>query len=264
MFDGHGQDGTEFSRLACKWLEEELRAAAANFDSDLVAAVTEAFVKADQRLGAYGKKLPTPWTSDGACVAMLLVRGTSYCVAHSGDCRVTLARKGEDGKPVAVCLTEDHHPNVSREKTRIKEAGGRVMPKRGTKIHMVLSGGEVMKPGPGVSRTFGNHDFRQWGIIPDPDVYAMDISATDLFMCLTTDGVSDVLSDQAMVDEVYNNLETKQISGVDDIIARTGEMWVNSEDEELKDTYVDDATMMVCCFASLGTDAAKPAIAPIT
>ena len=59
----------------------------------------------------------------GCTACSALITPTKIYVANSGDSRAVLARKSGE-KCVAVDMSEDHKPELEREKKRIEKAGG--------------------------------------------------------------------------------------------------------------------------------------------
>lgn len=89
-----------------------------------------------------------------------------FVVAHSGDSRSVLC-KGKEGK--AIELTEDHKPNLPKEKARIEKGGGRVV-FDGFWNHRVFARGQRY-PGLNMSRALGDVVAHQEaGLSAEPDV----------------------------------------------------------------------------------------------
>jgi serine/threonine protein phosphatase PrpC len=93
-------------------------AALAREEQRMGAALTHAFEATDrqilQRCRAEGVK-------GGATGVAVLRCGDQLYAAHCGDSRAVMCRRGE-----ALRLTEDHKPNVPRERKRVEALGGRV------------------------------------------------------------------------------------------------------------------------------------------
>lgn len=138
VLDGHG--GKEVSTLASRLLTgevllrgRELRVA----DKETVgsglleATLAEALPRLDAKLRAgphwIGRAMPGvlhPFTACGstACVAAVNFDSREVIAANVGDSRALLIRNGK-----AIPLTKDHKPEDPIERSRIKDAGGRVI-----------------------------------------------------------------------------------------------------------------------------------------
>jgi len=148
-----------------------------------------------------------------ACFVFLNKQLKRIVAANVGDSRAVLCRNGE-----AKDLTTDQKPSLQSEKDRIKGAGG------------VVYGGRVCGL-LGVSRSFGDIEFKRWHNINDdadqggepsngppdessylvvatPEVQAEPIEQGDKFVIVACDGVWDVLKSQEAVDCVISCLKT--------------------------------------------------------
>ena len=117
-------------------------------------------------------------------------------LGNAGDCRAILSRNG-----VAKELTHDHRPNATTEKKRIEEAGG------------FVDCDGYMCGDLGVSRAIGDHHYRhlkredgEGPLIAAPEVTEHRIENDDEFVVVVTDGVTDALTSQTMIDLVRDSL----------------------------------------------------------
>jgi len=172
-------------------------------------------------------------------------------VANAGDCEVVLARE-VSGQVEAIPLTCAHGPDKVKmpgEVERIKATGALVMPRPDDeeKIPRIWSrrDGCIGGEGLAVSRSIGNFNLRDCGVIPDPEVIHFPLSANDKFICLATDGLHDCLRPKQMVARVTDLLKEGS-NGCDELIDESGKVW----ETKFPGTYVDDATLMVCSLAS--------------
>ncbi len=120
-----------------------------------------------------------------ACVA--LITPTDIFVANSGDSRCVFCRKG-----VAVAMSEDHKPELDRERKRIEKAGGTIEDGR---INGVLN----------LSRSLGDLEYKQNArmgaedqmITCVPDIKVERRSAdTEEFLIIACDGVWDCMTNE--------------------------------------------------------------------
>lgn len=117
-------------------------------------------------------------------LALVLSAGT-LTVAHAGDTRAVLAVVGGG----AVRLSVDHRPSRPDELARIEASGGLVLTSSGTaRVNGILA----------VSRSLGDRDLKAF-VIADPEVATRPLTPVDEFVVVASDGVWDVLSDEAAV-----------------------------------------------------------------
>eukprot|EP00884_Botryococcus_braunii_P014428 jgi/Botrbrau1/22987/Bobra.0030s0052.2 len=129
---------------------------------------------------------------DGATALVVLRVGSALFTAHAGDSRAVLCRNR-----IAIRLTQDHKPNLPKERQRVEAAGGRVDFQRCWRVICEPRNG---RPGSGlaVSRSFGDLDFKE----PDrfvecePDIGRHRLGPEDSFVILASDGLWDVMDDQ--------------------------------------------------------------------
>lgn len=138
VLDGHG--GSEVSHLASHFLVKDVNECGKRqtvkdgCSTSVEKALSEALPRLDQRIRrgpwpGLGKLIPTilhPFTLIGctACVAAVDFARREVVVANIGDSRAMLVR---DGK--ACPLSEDHKPENTIERNRIRTAGGQVVRK---------------------------------------------------------------------------------------------------------------------------------------
>lgn len=121
-------------------------------------------------------------------------------VANVGDSRAVLATV-EDGVDTitSVPLTYEFKPNTPHEARRIKQCQGRVFcldDEPG--VHRLWLPYDDA-PGLAMSRAFGDHCVKNYGLISVPDVSQRSITNRDRFVVLATDGVWDVISNEEAV-----------------------------------------------------------------
>jgi len=135
VFDGHG--GEQVARFVARQLPLVLAEMPPN-DAEL--ALAKSFLRIDELLRGPSAEtelasltLPAGVVSGdpaqqrcsadrcGSTAVCCLVRGSELVLAHAGDSRAVLARKGGGA---AEEVTEDHKPDLPREVARIEAAGG--------------------------------------------------------------------------------------------------------------------------------------------
>uniref|UniRef100_A0A7N0U940 protein-serine/threonine phosphatase n=1 Tax=Kalanchoe fedtschenkoi TaxID=63787 RepID=A0A7N0U940_KALFE len=218
VFDGHGPWGhfvakrireSMPSTLLCNWQESLTQTSPPEPDSDSAidrcnfniwkrsyvktCAVIDRELKQQRKIDAY---------SSGTTAVSIVRQGEMMVIANVGDSRAVLASTGDDGSLVAVQLTVDFKPNLPQECKRIVESNGRVFcldDEPG--VHRVWLPHDE-SPGLAMSRAFGDHCVKEFGLISVPEVTQRRITSRDHFVVLATDGVWDVMSNQEAVEIV--------------------------------------------------------------
>lgn len=214
LYDGHG--GQACAEHASKRMHKHLATAwtrrrnSSASEAKLVGeAFQEAFLACDNE---YIKISQKKGAEDGSTAVCALLAGEldgkeppRLYTANLGDSRAILCRGGE-----AVQLTHDHKPNDRDEKKRIEGCGGKVVQIgsvwRVTKRD--VTNRPTVKVFLSTSRSLGDRPLK----IPDPlvsgvpDIKMLRLSPNDLFLCLVCDGVTDVMSDQEVVDVACDHL----------------------------------------------------------
>lgn len=198
IFDGHG--GNLISTNAAQIVLDSIMAApdfskektAENLSSALLAG----FLATDERL----RRLPEieSLTDDsGSTSVTVLVTPTHIVVANAGDSRIVMSKNYK-----AVPLSFDHKPTNPTERTRIEAAGGTVLRGR-------VCGGVA------VSRGFGDFMYKkvaglppsEQAISPAPEITVQERHAEDdEFLLLACDGVWDVMTNEEVVQFVWQRL----------------------------------------------------------
>eukprot|EP00826_Nyctotherus_ovalis_P064071 TRINITY_DN9394_c0_g3_i2.p1 TRINITY_DN9394_c0_g3~~TRINITY_DN9394_c0_g3_i2.p1 ORF type:complete len:188 (-),score=55.34 TRINITY_DN9394_c0_g3_i2:127-690(-) len=140
----------------------------------------------------------------GCTACVVLVTKTEIHVANAGDSRCVLSVSGK-----AVDMSEDHKPNLDKEKQRIENAGGYVEDNRiNGSINLSRSLGDLeYKNNPKLKR-----DTQL--LIPIPDIKTESISESTDFLIVACDGIWDCLSSQGAVDYVGKRLGKEKTSKI--------------------------------------------------
>ncbi|CAI5974640.1 unnamed protein product [Closterium sp. NIES-64] len=185
VFDGHG--GTMAARFAAGNIAGNVLKAAQQGAESPEAALVEGFKETDkqfllQNLGS-GSAVVTCWAAPG-----------SIHVAHAGDCRAVLCRKG-----AASVLTSDHKASREDERDRVENLGGHVDNFTGTwRVQGVLA----------VTRGLGDASYKEY-ITPEPEVVHVPVTRDCDFLIMASDGLWDVVTNQEAVDIARSCLEAE-------------------------------------------------------
>ncbi|OMJ18318.1 Protein phosphatase 2C-like protein [Smittium culicis] len=112
-------------------------------------------------------------------------------VANCGDCRAILCNTTDGG--FAQPLSNSHRPSLHKEKSRLEKYGA---------IFSIDSYGEERAMSMVANtRAFGDWVVKPFGIIAEPEITSVSISGADAaFLVMASDGITDVLTDQEIVD----------------------------------------------------------------
>ncbi|MCX7965688.1 MAG: protein phosphatase 2C domain-containing protein, partial [Syntrophorhabdaceae bacterium] len=138
----------------------------------------------------------------GTTVANFYILKDRFFSANIGDSRIVMGT--EEG---CVILTEDHKPDLPREKSRIEAAGGYVI-----RFGVLRVQGELA-----ISRAIGDTDLKPY-VIAEPFVVSGILSKENDFVVVACDGIWDVLSAQKVIDIVRYTGDAQKAA---DIILRT-------------------------------------------
>uniref|UniRef100_A0A6U9R5F0 Protein-serine/threonine phosphatase n=1 Tax=Picocystis salinarum TaxID=88271 RepID=A0A6U9R5F0_9CHLO len=201
IFDGHrGSEMAEFAQrhmlqtLRHYWhlpLDEALRHSFLFLDAKFRALEDEWYQRRMQQLGPEnaGKR---SWPGATAICALLV--GRHLWVANTGDCRAVLCQSG-----LANSLTRDHTVEDASERERVKLDGGLVEWK--------VNSWRVGKVGIQVTRSLGDGDLKNEGVIADPEITYKEITNEDEFLILASDGLWERVPNQAAVGLVHDTVK---------------------------------------------------------
>nr|GMC66959.1 probable protein phosphatase 2C 51 [Ipomoea batatas] len=169
VYDGHGGSGVAHAcrdrlhRLLVEKLEEEEEE---KEEIKWEKVMKESFRKMDEEVNSKGAAVATM----GSTAVVAMVGAEEVVVANCGDSRAVLSRGG-----VAVPLSNDHKPDRADELDRIESCGGKVLNWNGHRVLGVLA----------TSRSI------------EPEVTVSKRVETDEFLILGSDGLWDVISNEA-------------------------------------------------------------------
>eukprot|EP00475_Leptophrys_vorax_P020636 TRINITY_DN28291_c0_g1_i1.p1 TRINITY_DN28291_c0_g1~~TRINITY_DN28291_c0_g1_i1.p1 ORF type:complete len:598 (+),score=17.20 TRINITY_DN28291_c0_g1_i1:350-2143(+) len=133
----------------------------------------------------------------GTTSVVLVVSAHHLIVGNCGDSRAVLCRGGK-----AVALSNDHKPDREDEMKRVEKAGGRVIFWNGYRVLGVLA----------MSRAIGDRYLKPY-VIPEPEVTFTERTPDDELVILASDGLWDVISNEAAVDIARRCLVSRGGSG---------------------------------------------------
>ncbi|XP_029302837.1 protein phosphatase, Mg2+/Mn2+ dependent, 1Da isoform X2 [Cottoperca gobio] len=239
VFDGHG--GREAAHFARDYLWESIkkqRGFWSDCDQEVCSAIRKGFVACHH---AMWKKLPEwpktltglPSTS-GTTASVVVIRGNRMYVAHVGDSAVVLGVQDDPSVPFirAVEVTQDHKPELPRERERIEGLGGSVIKKSGVnrvvwKRPRLSHNGPVRRstvidqiPFLAVARALGDlwsYDFYsgEFVVSPEPDTSVVTLDPRKhRYIILGSDGLWNMVPPQEAISMCQNNNEAMAPCGV--------------------------------------------------
>ncbi|TFK56977.1 protein serine/threonine phosphatase 2C [Heliocybe sulcata] len=168
-------------------------------EMDLEARATLAFFEVDRHLSMDSDAKKSGATASAAILHSLDSPATPFfaserialTVAHVGDTLVLLCST-DGGKPYA--MTDIHHADHRNEAIRLRRMRGHAL--------MTDSFGDVRWMGAlANTRGLGDLNYKQYGVTPEPEVRTKLLNGTEwAYMILVSDGVSDVVSNDEIVD----------------------------------------------------------------
>ncbi|XP_052335556.1 protein phosphatase 1D-like [Oncorhynchus keta] len=239
VFDGHG--GREAAQFARDYLWEFIkkqRGFWSKDDEEVCAAIRKGFVACHH---AMWKKLPEwpktltglPSTS-GTTASVVVIRGNRMYVAHVGDSAIVLGVQDDltDQFIKAVEVTQDHKPELPKERERIEGLGSSVIKKSGVnrvvwKRPRLTHNGPVRRstvidqiPFLAVARALGDlwsYDFYsgEFVVSPEPDTCVLTLDPNKhRYIILGSDGLWNMVPPQDAVSMCQDNDEAMAPCGV--------------------------------------------------
>uniref|UniRef100_A0A3B5L681 Protein phosphatase, Mg2+/Mn2+ dependent, 1Db n=1 Tax=Xiphophorus couchianus TaxID=32473 RepID=A0A3B5L681_9TELE len=230
VFDGHG--GREAAHFASEHLWDLLKRQRGFWSKEhgeVCAALRKGFIACHQ---AMWKELPEwpktitglPSTS-GTTASVIVIRGVHMYVAHVGDSAVVVGVKenNSDITLQALEITQDHKPELPKEKERIERLGGSVMKKSGVnrvvwKRPRLTHNGPVRRstvidqiPFLAVARSLGDlwsYDFYsgEFVVSPEPDTTVMTLDPKrHRYIILGSDGLWNMMPPKNAVNMCYSH-----------------------------------------------------------
>ncbi|KAM8904966.1 protein phosphatase 1D-like isoform 2-T2 [Spinachia spinachia] len=243
VFDGHG--GREAAQFAREYLWEFMkkqRGFWSDCDLEVCGAIRKGFIACHH---AMWKKLPEwpktltglPSTS-GTTASVVFIRGNRMYVAHVGDSAVVLGVQDDPSDPFirAVEVTQDHKPELPRERERIEGLGGSVIKKSGVnrvvwKRPRLSHNGPVRRstiidqiPFLAVARALGDlwsYDFYsgEFVVSPEPDTSVVILDPRKhRYIILGSDGLWNMVPPQEAVSMCQNNDEAMEPGSSQDVL----------------------------------------------
>jgi len=154
---------------------------------------SKVFAETDQMWLESAAKSPRAIEQDGSTALCVVLEGNELMVANCGDCRAIMSQCGG----LIQQITRDHRPTDEEEEQRIVLQGGTVI---GGRLQGQL----------GVSRAFGNYEFKESNILSsDPEIHQISLTSDVEFLIIGSDGLYEHFSNEEIISflktELMNN-----------------------------------------------------------
>ncbi|CBZ50621.1 putative protein phosphatase 2C [Neospora caninum Liverpool] len=240
VFDGHGPGG----HLVANFVQWHLPNIIHEYmvTSDPKVALHRAFVQVNSMLKDASEAQKFDSASSGSTASVVLHRRQERKLffAHVGDSRVVLARRNQQGRLVADCVTKDHKPDDPVERARIERNGGEVRRPTGHIPHRVFLKGKNY-PGLAMSRSIGDSMGHCAGVTPEPDVSDIDLlEDRDEVVIMCTDGVWEFMTPDEVVEIVSRYSIYQADEAAEELSREAWKRWLEQDGHS-----VDDITVQI-------------------
>ncbi|KAM9781511.1 protein phosphatase, Mg2+/Mn2+ dependent, 1Db isoform 1-T1 [Syngnathus typhle] len=230
VFDGHGgREAAHFAREHLWDLLKRQRGFWSKDHSEVCAALRKGFIACHhamwKQLPEWPKTITGLPSTSGTTASVIVIRGVHMYVAHVGDSAVVVGVKENESDITlqALEVTQDHKPELPKEKERIERLGGSVMKKSGVnrvvwKRPRLTHNGPVRRstvidqiPFLAVARSLGDlwsYDFYsgEFVVSPEPDTTVMTLDPKrHRYVILGSDGLWNMMPPKNAVNMCYSH-----------------------------------------------------------
>ncbi|XP_053703067.1 protein phosphatase, Mg2+/Mn2+ dependent, 1Db isoform X1 [Synchiropus splendidus] len=230
VFDGHGgREAAHFARENLWDLLKRQRGFWSKDHSEVCAALRKGFIACHhamwKQLPEWPKTITGLPSTSGTTASVIVIRGAHMYVAHVGDSAVVVGVKENESdiNLQALEVTQDHKPELPKEKERIERLGGSVMKKSGVnrvvwKRPRLTHNGPVRRstvidqiPFLAVARSLGDlwsYDFYsgEFVVSPEPDTTVMTLDPKrHRYIILGSDGLWNMMPPNNAVNMCYSH-----------------------------------------------------------
>lgn len=242
VFDGHGPKGHDVSDFAAEnLLKLFIRHKDRKVDPET--AITDSFVDVQRMIEAFSRtgKMAANDSGCTATIAYLPAGESAAWIAHIGDSRAAIGKVGSKaGSVVPQEITEDHKPDLPREKARIEKAGGIVV-FDGYFNHRIYS--TDGKGGLNMSRAFGDCAVHKFGVTAVPDCRRLQLKVSaspveaghDLFLLLCSDGVWEFMKSEDVCRIIQQHGRGGAQEAAEEIAKMSYDLWMDDSEGEVSD-----------------------------
>jgi serine/threonine protein phosphatase PrpC len=255
VFDGHANFGEVVSEFVLSELPKVLAKKLEGLErttEQISKALIETFIEMD-------KKAPAE-ISGGCTASVVLQDGPKVYFANAGDSRSFLVVYRANTSTIEIpYITREDKPDLQDERERVESRGGQVyLPLRGTSRVLYTDPVTGIQSGLAMSRSIGDWEVGQFGVIPDPIVHVIDVpelvqselqkQAGDdvhIFAVSATDGIMDFISPEAIAHalalSMYGHDGPHLLTTLEQLIYIAAQRWEQSK----QGRYRDDIALAV-------------------
>lgn len=243
VYDGHGSKGHDVSNFVKENLPKLiLRDPRLLGDESMKPMLVDSFKQTQKMISSMDrqKKLQAQMSGTTATVCIHDHIKNKLIISHVADSTAVLACKDASGNLQARKLTEDHKPNLKKEKDRIEKAGGRVVFDGYANYRVYSKNGRY--PGLNMSRCLGDLlGHAEAGCSCEPDVDEIEIGPNDEVLLMCSDGVWEFIEPQDAVKIITEKSNDSAQAAADDLAKKAWDKWITEEGGAV----VDDITVIL-------------------
>ena len=261
VLDGHGPQGHNVSQFASEFIPAQItnhpeikvlsdpEAIYEKLKENNCQIITNAYLACDEQL----KNAEFDAYNSGSTCILIIHIGSHIICSNVGDSRGLVSFieqiEGDDKLNYLkeVPLSIDYKPDLFEEQERILSYGGvveKMKNKFGQEVgpYRVWAKGEEF-PGLAMSRSIGDLNGKNFGIIPDPGILEYDLNQSTKFIVVCSHGVWEFLTNENVIDLGKSFYINNDVSGFcHQIVNQSILQW------EKNDIIIDDITVVVAFF----------------
>jgi len=245
VYDGHGPKGHDVSEMVRKEIVLQFYRMVQE-GMPIESAFKEAFKFTQNKLTDH-PSIDTTMSGTTCTMVYHDFKDSKLYIAHVGDSRAVLGTVGGSKALEAQPLTIDHKPELADEKTRIENAGGRVV-FDGYYNHRVFSSNGPY-PGLNMSRALGDVvGHKEAGLSAEPDFKMIELAVLKpkhdkIILLICTDGVWEFVEN----DQAVTHLSASK-GGLDErlegLTQDSYDRWMKDSDNEISDDITGIAVIL--------------------
>lgn len=239
VFDGHGPQGHEISNFVTNTMPKYITTEKAHGLKPLD-AIAKSFKRTERDLEKYcaERNNKIECEMSGTTATVVRVQDSKLYIGHVGDSTAVLGTI-KDGRIKAVKLTVDHKPTLTKEKKRIKAAGGEIRRIEQGPYRVFMRGEDY--PGLAMSRALGDLQAHRLGVSHSAELKEHTLVPADEFIIVASDGLWEFVSAQEAVDVIFKYGRTGARIGAEALSKLAWSRWIKHEQGQV----VDDITILV-------------------
>ena len=208
--------------------------------SEISKNLKESFYKIDNDLIKSKQSFDIEKSGSTVCIGIL--NSKNLFLANIGDSRAILCSYNNTWK--SSQLTKDHKPKDKSEYKRIIASGGTVsrminVEKNDEEIGPYRVWDKTQDKGPGLamSRSIGDGQAKNLGVLAEPDIFEYTLNEGDKFIVCASDGIWEYLSNDDVMNiikDIYEN-EGKAEDACDLLVKKASEEWKKENNKTMDD-----------------------------